>query len=54
MNYEIKGGSFPVAVCKMKAGERLICESGAMSWMDPSIRMETKGGGFGKIVGRGN
>ncbi|MBQ6401143.1 MAG: TIGR00266 family protein [Firmicutes bacterium] len=52
MNYEIIGGNFPAAVCKMKAGEAIKCEAGAMSWMDPSIRMETKSGGLGKLVGR--
>lgn len=52
MKYEIKGGSFPTAVCQMRAGETLVCESGAMSWMDKSIRMETKGGGLGKMFGR--
>ncbi len=52
MIYEIKGGSFPVAVCKMRAGEALSCEAGAMSWMDSTIRMETKSGGIGKVLGR--
>ncbi|MBQ7677320.1 MAG: TIGR00266 family protein [Lachnospiraceae bacterium] len=52
MRYEIKGGSFPVAVCKMSAGEAINCEAGAMSWMDPTIQMETKSGGLGKLVGR--
>ena len=48
MQYEIKGGSFPTALCQMRAGETLVSENGAMSWMDPTIRMDTKGGGFGK------
>ena len=52
MQYEIKGGNFPVAVCRMKAGETIQCESGAMSWMDPTIRMQTESGGLGKLVGR--
>ena len=52
MQYEIKGGSFPTAVCQMRAGETIVCEAGAMSWMDPAIRMETKGGGLSKLVGR--
>lgn len=52
MNYEIRGGSFPVALCRMHAGESIICETGAMSWMDPAIRMETKTGGLGKMLGR--
>lgn len=52
MNFEIKGGSFPTALCKMRAGETIVCEAGAMSWMDPTIRMETKTGGLGKMLGR--
>lgn len=53
MNSEIKGGNFPVAVCKMNAGEAIMCESGAMSWMSGNIKMETNtGGGLGKMLGR--
>lgn len=52
MRYEITGGNLPVALCKLSAGEELFCESGAMSWMDEGIRMETHGGGIGKMFGR--
>ncbi len=52
MNYEIKGGSLPVLIMKLEAGERVQCEAGAMSWMDPGIEMQTEGGGFGKVFGR--
>lgn len=52
MNYEIIGGSLPVALCHLEAGEGLICEAGAMSWMDDEIEMKTEGGGFGKMFGR--
>ena len=52
MEYKITGGSFPVAICKMKAGEAISCEAGAMSWMDNTIQMETKSGGLGKMLGR--
>ena len=41
MQYEIKGGNFPVALCNLEGGESLICESGAMSWMSPNMKMET-------------
>ena len=30
----------------------MITESGAMSWMSPNMKMETKGGGVGKMFGR--
>ena len=33
MKYEIKGGNFPVVICTCDAGEKLLCEAGAMSWM---------------------
>ncbi len=53
MNCEIKGGNFPVAICQMEAGQTIMCESGAMSWMSGGIRMETStGGGHGKMLGR--
>ena len=52
MQYEIKGGAFPVAVCSLAQGEKVICEAGAMSWMDDGIEMATKSGGLGKMAGR--
>jgi len=52
MNYEIKGGNLPVLVCRLDAGEEVVCESGAMSWMDDGIEMQTEGGGIGKVFGR--
>ena len=30
----------------------MITESGAMSWMSPNMKMETTGGGIGKMFGR--
>ena len=33
-------------------GEKMISDSGAMAWMDPCMKMETNGGGAGKIIGR--
>lgn len=52
MNYEVKGGSFPVVVCQLENGESMITEKGAMSWMSPNMQMETKGGGIGKMFGK--
>lgn len=53
MKYEILGGSFPVVECTLKAGESMITQSGAMSYMDASFNMETStNGGLGKVVGR--
>ncbi len=50
MRYEIKGEPMPVAVCRLEAGETLICESGAMCWMSPNLVMQT--GGTGKLFSR--
>ena len=44
MEYQILGGSFPVVSCSLQAG--------SMTWMDPSVKMETKAGGIGKMLGR--
>ncbi|MBQ7679853.1 MAG: TIGR00266 family protein [Butyrivibrio sp.] len=53
MNCEIKGGNFPVAICSMKSGEAIMCETGAMAWMNGGVKMETNtGGGLGKMLGR--
>ncbi|MDD8049486.1 MAG: TIGR00266 family protein [Thomasclavelia sp.] len=50
MKYEIEGGNLPVVVCHLEQGEALICDSGAMSWMDPVMQMSTGAGGFGKAM----
>lgn len=52
MNYEIKGGVFPVVVCHLKSGEQMITEKGSMVWMTPNMDMDTKGGGVGKMFSK--
>ncbi len=52
MKYDVIGGALPVAICKLEAGESMINESGSMSWMSPNMKMETVGGGIGKIFSR--
>ena len=52
MNYEIKGGSFPVVICSLQSGEQMITEKGSMVWMSPNIHMETKGGGLGRMFSK--
>lgn len=52
MNYSIEGEPLPVVICDLNAGESMMTESGAMSWMSPNMRMETVGGGVGKMLGR--
>ena len=52
MKYEIRGGSFPVVICTLDAGEQMITESGSMTWMTPNMQMETQGGGLGKMFSK--
>ena len=52
MKYEIKGAPLPVVECTLDAGESIVCEAGAMSWMSPNMVMETSGGGIGKMFSK--
>jgi uncharacterized protein (TIGR00266 family) len=52
MQYEIKGGNFPIVVCRLSNGEKMITERGSMAWMSPNMQMETVGGGLGKMFSR--
>ena len=53
MRYRIDGGQLPVVICRLDAGESMITEKGAMSWMTPNMVMQTQGtGGLGKSLGR--
>lgn len=52
MQYEIRGGSFPIVICQLAAGEKMITESGSMTWMTPNMQMETTGGGVSKMFGK--
>ena len=52
MKYEIKGGSFPVVICNLENGEKMITEKGSMAWMSPNMQMETHGGGLGRMLSK--
>ncbi|MCI8631147.1 MAG: AIM24 family protein, partial [Firmicutes bacterium] len=52
MQYELKGGNFPVVVCQLEKGEQMITEKGSMVWMSPVMEMETVGGGLGKMFSK--
>ena len=53
MKYTIEGGTLPVVICELEAGEKMLTEAGAMSWMSPNMEMETTtNGGLGKAIGR--
>ncbi len=54
MKYEIIGEPLAVAVCTLDAGETIVSENGAMSWMSDNMKVETTtgGGGFGKMIGK--
>ena len=51
MKYSIQGDTLPVVVCELDAGEKIITEGGGMAWMSPNMKMETTGGGIGKMFG---
>ena len=52
VQYEIKGEPFPVVICKLSDGEQMITEKGSMVWMSPNMKMDTKGGGLGKMFSK--
>ena len=52
MQYRIDGTPLPVVLCTLAAGETMITESGGMAWMTPNMKMETTGGGMGRMLGR--
>ena len=52
MRYEIKGGSFPVVICNLENGEKMITEKGSMVWMSPNMQMQTHGGGLGRMFSK--
>jgi len=52
MRYEIKGGDYPVVICNLENGERMITEKGSMVWMSPNMQMETHGGGLGRMFAK--
>lgn len=52
MKYSIQGDTLPVVICELDAGEKIITEGGGMAWMSPNMKMETTGGGIGKMFGR--
>ena len=53
MRYNIEGGSLPVAILKLEAGETVISESGGRTWMrGPIVTDTTSYGGAGKALGR--
>lgn len=52
MRYEIKGGVFPIVVCCLEDGEQMITEKGSMVWQSPNVKMETSGGGLGKMFSK--
>lgn len=52
MKYEIKGDNLPVVICHLNKDETIISDSGAMSWMDPCIKMETSAGTTRNFLGR--
>ena len=52
MQYEIRGGSFPVVICQLADGEAMRTESSSMTWMTPNMEMRTEGGSLGGMFGK--
>lgn len=52
MQYKIEGSPFPYVSFRLENGESIECQKGAMSWMTPTMRMETKTGGMGQLLSR--
>ena len=53
MEYEIKGGAFPIVICTLQKGETMKNETGARAFMTSDMKMETStGGGLLKGLGR--
>ena len=42
MQYEIKGGSFPIVICKLQKGETMKDESGSMAFMTSEVKNGNK------------
>lgn len=41
MEYRIEGGAFPVVICDLENGEKMITEGGGMAFMSSNVKMET-------------
>ena len=41
MQHKIIGGSFPVLLCRLNRGEKMVTQRGGMSWRTADIQMET-------------
>ena len=52
MNYEVKGGAFPVVVCYLEDRERMITQRGGMVWQTPNISMDTNVGGIDRMLSK--
>ncbi len=53
MKYSIEGGSLPVLICELEAGETILSEAGGRTWQrGPIVRENKAEGGFKKGLGR--
>lgn len=48
MQYEVKNAPLPVLICKLDPNESIECQKGAMSWMTPTMQMQTGLGSGGE------
>ncbi|NNN21085.1 MAG: TIGR00266 family protein [Acidimicrobiales bacterium] len=55
MNHQIIGTTLPVLEIQLDSGESIVAESGELSWLTPSVQMQTSanaGGGLGGMFKR--
>ncbi len=53
MKYTIEGGSLPVLIISLEAGEKILSEAGGRTWSKGDVTTENKSeGGAGKMLGR--
>lgn len=52
MRYEMIGDAYPVVTCYLNNGESMYTEKGSMVWMSPNMKMDTRGGGLGKMFSK--
>jgi len=53
MKYSIEGGSLPVVICQLDAGETMVSESGGRTWAKGDVETSTSSeGGVKKMFGR--
>ena len=52
MQYEVKNAPLPPLICELFPNKSIECQKGTMSWMTPTMQMQTGlGSGAGGLLG---